>query len=106
MGARRAIAQAECIAAVERVKQAGAGGGSEIVNARRGAVGSIAVTRAQLAPPMVMVSPPSPTLPGSVGLPSSGTSEEEWVPLSVQPMEVEPDECDIVEMETDGWCRL
>lgn len=104
MGARRAIAQAECIAAVERVKQAvGGGSGSDIVNARRGAVGSIAVTRAQLAPPMVMVSPPSPTRTSSAG---SGMSEGEWVPLSVQPMEVEPAECDIVEMETDGWCRL
>ncbi|KAF8596827.1 hypothetical protein BDV93DRAFT_548179 [Ceratobasidium sp. AG-I] len=105
MGARRAIAQAECIAAVERVKQTI--GGSEIVNARRGAVGSIAVTRAVLAPPMVMVSPPSPTKGSAVALPlSRRISEEAWVPLSVQPMEVEPDECDIAEMETDEWCRL
>lgn len=108
MGARRAIAQAECIAAVERVRQGGGGnGGSEIVNARRGAVGSIAVTRAVLAPPMVMVSPSSPTGTGAVSVPlSAGISEEEWVPLSVQPMEVEPDECDIAEMQTDEWCRL
>lgn len=104
MGARRAIAQAECIAAVERVKQACGVIGSEIVNARRGAVGSIGVTRAQLAPPMVMVSPPSPTKVSSVVLPVSRS--EDWVPLSVQPMEVEPTECDIVEMETDEWSRL
>jgi hypothetical protein len=96
---------------VERVKQAI--GGSEIVNARRGAVANTGcpggITRAMvtLAPPVVMVSPPSPTRPGSVSLPlSSSISDDEWVPLSVQPMEVEPDECDIVEMETDGWCRI
>ncbi|KAG8679000.1 hypothetical protein FRC08_017302 [Ceratobasidium sp. 394] len=42
-----------------------------------------------------------------VSLPlASSISDGEWVPLSVQPMEIEPDERDIVEMETDGWCRL
>ncbi|KAG8722044.1 hypothetical protein FRC09_006926 [Ceratobasidium sp. 395] len=103
LGARRAIAQAECVAAVERVRQATGCGNSEIVNARRGAVANLEV----VAPPVLMVSPPSPTTPSSVALPLTSTiSDDEWVPLSVQPMEVEPDERDIVEMETDGWCRV
>ncbi|QRV75671.1 hypothetical protein RhiJN_03686 [Ceratobasidium sp. AG-Ba] len=100
LGARRAIAQAECVAAVERVRASSSG----IVNARRNAVGNVDVL---LAPPVVMVSPPSPTT--GVSLPLTSTiSDDEWVPLSVQPMEVEPDERDIVEMDTesDGWCRV
>ncbi|KAG9111563.1 hypothetical protein FRC07_008043 [Ceratobasidium sp. 392] len=98
LGARRAIAQAECVAAVERVRQAV--GSSEIVNARRGAVANMEA----VAPPVLMVSPPSPT---SVSVPLAPmVSDDEWVPLSVQPMEVEPDERDMVEMETDGWCRV
>ncbi|KAG8732349.1 hypothetical protein FRC10_000974 [Ceratobasidium sp. 414] len=95
LGARRAIAQAECVAAVERVRLAV--GNSEIVNARRGAVANVGMGIA----PAVRVSPPGVSLPLALSI-----SDDEWVPLSVQPMEVEPDERDIVEMETDGWCRI
>lgn len=55
------------------------------------------VSRPQLLPPVMVEAP--------VRFP---TSNDEWVPLSVQPapIEVDVEECDIVEMETDGWCRL
>lgn len=67
------------------------------MNARRGAMVNVGMGMA----PVVRVSPPGVSLPLT-----SSISDDEWVPLSVQPMEVEPDERDIVEMETDGWCRI
>ncbi|KAF8685699.1 hypothetical protein RHS04_00422 [Rhizoctonia solani] len=128
LGARRAIAQAECVAAVERVRKLS--GEKEMRPTR------LDVPRPMLLPPVLMdadlqfdetpTKRPSivdrPRYPLAVRSPSdeqtiqfpsetvrfptaAGVEEDSsWVPLSVQsgavPVEVE--ECDIVEMETDA----
>ncbi|ELU37723.1 hypothetical protein AG1IA_08247 [Rhizoctonia solani AG-1 IA] len=132
LGARRAIAQAECVAAVERVRKLS--GEKEMRPTR------LDVPRPMLLPPVLMdadlqfdetptkrpsiVDRPryplavrSPSDEQSIQFPSesvrfptaAGVEEDSsWVPLSVQsgavPVEVE--ECDIVEMETDAdWSK-
>ncbi|CAE6534380.1 unnamed protein product [Rhizoctonia solani] len=127
LGARRAIAQAECVAAVERVRKLS--GEKEMRPTR------LDVPRPVLLPPVLMdadlkfeetVSKRSSRLErpprfAVVGFPSEERPDEfirfptaveedsSWVPLSVQsggvPVDVE--ECDIVEMDTDGdWSRV
>ncbi|CAE6465900.1 unnamed protein product [Rhizoctonia solani] len=129
LGARRAIAQAECVAAVERVRKLS--GEKEMRPSR------LDVPPPVLLPPVLMdadltfdetptkrssivdrpryhqaVRSPSDEesilFPSGVRFPTTA-EDSSWVPLSVQsgavPVEVE--ECDIVEMETDGdWSRV
>ncbi|CAE7155956.1 unnamed protein product [Rhizoctonia solani] len=101
LGARRAIAQAECVAAVERVRK---------LSGER-------PTRLDISPPVLL--PPvlmdadlkfEETMERrtSVRFPTAIEEDSSWVPLSVQSgaVPVDMEECDIVEMETDDWARI
>ncbi|CAE6469739.1 unnamed protein product [Rhizoctonia solani] len=136
LGARRAIAQAECVAAVERVRKLS--GEKEMRPTR------LDVPPPVLLPPVLMdadlkfeetkrssvldrlkypqrfaigvkfplageaVQFPSETSDARLRFPAAVEEDSNWVPLSVQSggVPVEMEECDIVEMDTDGdWSR-
>ncbi|CAE6522858.1 unnamed protein product [Rhizoctonia solani] len=101
LGARRAIAQAECVAAVERVRKLSGEKEKDKRPTR------LDVPRPALLPPVLMDAHMSDGQ--MMRFPSAAEDDSSWVPLSVQtggvPVHVE--ECDIVEMETDpDWSRV